>query len=219
MTTHSTRLVIFAKAPQPGNVKTRLIPFLGAVGAAQLAHRMLAHTLTEAVAALTIGHIDSVELCMSPPPSDLAWGDTPIPSCVLSSDQGQGDLGARMARAVARITAAEGPQQQARQQVLLVGTDCPALTVRHLGEAARQLQRHDAVLLPATDGGYVLLGLKEHCPPLFTDIAWSTAAVASITRMRLALSGRSMWQGPTLHDIDEPADLHALPPSLQIGIF
>ena len=219
MTTHSTRLVIFAKAPQPGNVKTRLIPFLGAVGAAQLAHRMLAHTLTEAVAALTIGHIDSVELCMSPPPSDLAWGDTPIPSCVLSSDQGQGDLGARMARAVARITAAEGPQQQARQQVLLVGTDCPALTVRHLGEAARQLQRHDAVLLPATDGGYVLLGLKEHCPPLFTDMAWSTAAVASITRMRLALSGRSMWQGPTLHDIDEPADLHALPPGLQIGIF
>ena len=219
MTTRSTRLVIFAKAPQPGNVKTRLIPLLGAVGAAQLARRMLAHTLTEAVAALTIGHIDSVELCMSPPPGDPAWGDTPIPSCVTSSDQGQGDLGARMARAVARVTAAGEPQQPRRQQVLLIGTDCPTLTARHLGEAARQLQRHDAVLLPATDGGYVLLGLKAHCPPLFTDMAWSTAAVASSTRMRLALSRRSVWQGPTLHDIDEPADLHALPPSLQFGIF
>jgi len=79
-------------------------------------------------------------------------------------------------------------------------------------EAERQLARHDAVLLPVADGGYILIGLKAPCPALFTDMPWSTPAVAAETLRRMAELGLRVWQGPTLHDIDEPADLARLPP-------
>jgi rSAM/selenodomain-associated transferase 1 len=193
-------LVIFAKAPQPGAVKTRLIPALGAEGAAALARRMLDHTLQQALAT----SVGPVELCMSPAPDDMDWQGVALPDGVQRTAQGEGDLGQRMARAVARITG----QQEA---VLLFGTDSPALTATHLMEAERQLARHDAVLLPVADGGYILIGLKAPCPALFTDMPWSTPAVAAETLRRMAALGLRVWQGPTLHDIDEPADLAHLP--------
>jgi hypothetical protein len=193
-------LVVFAKAPQPGAAKTRLIPALGAEGAADLARRMLARTLQQALAA----GVGPVELCMSPAPGYKAWHGVALPAGVACTAQGEGDLGQRMARAVARVT---GQQQS----VLLFGTDCPALTAAHLREADRQLARHDAVLLPVADGGYILIGLKTPCPELFTDMAWSTPAVAAETLRRMAALGLREWQGPTLHDIDEPADLAHLP--------
>lgn len=196
-----TRLVIFAKAPQPGAVKTRLIPALGAEGAAALARRMLSHTLQQALAA----GVGPVELCMSPAPGDAAWQSVALPTAVVRTAQDEGDLGQRMASTVARIT-------RQRQSVLLFGTDCPALTATHLAEAARQLAQHDAVLLPVADGGYILIGLKTPCPELFTDMPWSTPAVAAETLRRIAALGLRVWQGPTLHDIDEPADLARLPP-------
>lgn len=199
-----TKLVIFAKAPQPGAAKTRLIPALGAEGAAALARRMLVHTLQQALAA----RAGPVELCMSPAPGDKAWHGVALPDGVARTAQGEGDLGQRMARAVARVT---GQQQS----VLLFGTDCPALTAAHLAEAGRQLARHDAVLLPVTDGGYILIGLKAPCPGLFTDMPWSTPAVAAETLRRMAALGLRVWQGPTLHDIDEPADLARLPLEFQ----
>jgi rSAM/selenodomain-associated transferase 1 len=195
-----TTLVIFSKAPQPGAAKTRLIPALGAEGAANLARRMLAHTLQQALAA----GAGPVELCMSPAPGDIAWQGVELPAGVTCTAQGEGDLGQRMGRAVARVT---GQQQSA----LLFGTDCPSLTAAHLMEAGRQLARHDAVLLPVADGGYILIGLKTPCPELFTDMPWSTPAVAAETLRRMAALGLRVWQGPTLHDIDEPADLARLP--------
>ena len=195
-----TRLVIFAKAPQPGSVKTRLIPALGAEGAATLAHRLLTHTLQQALAA-TVGE---VELCMNPMPSDPAWLGVAIQRSVQQTAQGDGDLGERMARAVARI-AARGSSPNT--SVLLIGTDCPMLTARLLTQAAQQLERNDAVLLAAHDGGYVLLGLKSPCPELFEDMPWSTSVVAAETMRRMAKLKLRFWQGPTLHDIDEPADL------------
>lgn len=194
-----TTLVIFAKAPQPGTAKTRLIPALGAEGAADLARRMLVHTLQQALAA----GVGPVELCMSPPPGDRAWQGVALPDGVARTAQGEGDLGQRMARAVARVTA-QGP-------MLLFGTDCPSLTAAHLAEAGRQLARHHAVLLAVADGGYILIGLKTPCPELFTDMAWSTSAVAAETLRRMAALGLHVWQGPMLHDIDEPADLAHLP--------
>lgn len=194
-------LVIFAKAPQPGAAKTRLIPALGAEGAADLARRMLAHTLQQALAA----GVGPVELCMSPAPGHAAWHGVALPAGVTCTAQGEGDLGQRMARAVARVT---GKQES----VLLFGTDCPALTAAHLREADRQLARHDAVLLPVADGGYILIGLKTPCPELFTDMPWSTPAVAAETLRRMAARGLRVWRGPMLHDIDEPADLARLPP-------
>ena len=198
---HSARLVVFAKAPQAGQVKTRLIPALGAEGARALAQRMLAHVLQQALQA----NAGPVELCMSPPPGDAAWDNVAIPAAVLRTAQGEGDLGERMARAVQRVTADNG------QPVLLMGSDCPALTAAVIQEAARQLQTHDALLVPVADGGYVLIGLKSPCPTLFTQMPWSTASVAAETLSRMAALGLKVWRGPLLHDIDEPADLTHLP--------
>lgn len=198
---HSARLVVFAKAPQAGQVKTRLIPALGAEGASALAQRMLAHVLQQALQA----NAGPVELCMSPPPGDPAWENVAIPVAVLRTAQGEGDLGQRMARAVRRVTADVG------MPVLLMGSDCPALTADVLREAARQLQTRDALLVPVADGGYVLIGLKSPCPTLFSQMPWSTASVAAETLARMAALGFKVWRGPLLHDIDEPADLAHLP--------
>lgn len=199
--TTKPRLVIFAKAPQIGTVKTRLIPALGAQGATELARTMLSHTLQQALAA----DIGPVELCMSPPPDDPAWQGIALPNAIERSTQGEGDLGERMARAVQRVTT------ELAQPVLLMGTDCPALDARHLTQAALQLAQHDAVLVPVADGGYILIGLKAPCPEIFSHMPWSTSVVAAETRQRLAALGLRVWPGPQLHDIDEPADLAHLP--------
>jgi len=201
MSTKQPRLVLFAKAPHAGAVKTRLIPALGAQGAAELAHHMLSHTLQQALDA----QIGPVELCMSPPPQDPAWHGITLPDAVLRSAQGEGDLGQRMARAAERVTT------QYRQPLLLLGTDCPSLTTARLIAAAHQLQTHDAVLVPATDGGYVLIGLKSPCPEVFTQMPWSTSSVASETRRRMDALHLRVWQDWPLHDIDEPTDLVHLP--------
>jgi len=201
MAQEPVRLVVFAKAPQPGAAKTRLIPALGAEGAAALARRMLAHSLQEALGA----QAGPVELCMSPGPDDPAWRDVAPPHAIIRSGQGSGDLGARMAGAIHRVTT------EHRQPVMLMGTDCPALTAGRMAEAAEQLQAHDAVLVPAADGGYVLIGLKLPCPELFGAMPWSTSAVAAETLRRMKALGLRVWIGPQLHDIDEPADLAHLP--------
>jgi rSAM/selenodomain-associated transferase 1 len=194
------RIVIFAKAPLPGQVKTRLIPSLGAQGAADLARRMLTHTLAQAVAAA----VGPVEFCVSPSPQDPAWESMGVPAVARWSDQGDGDLGTRMARAAQRTLAAG-------EAVLLIGTDCPALDAGHLRHAATVLQQVDATIIPTSDGGYVLLGLNRfHCR-LFEGIEWSTPGVARETRRRLVELGWGVQEAAPLHDIDEPADLRWLP--------
>ncbi len=202
----STRLVVFAKAPQAGVAKTRLIPALGAQGAADLALRMLQHTLQQAMAA----NVGPVELCMSPGPDDAAWAGVALPATVQRTDQGGGDLGQRMARAVARVTASNQP-------VLLMGSDCPALNAARIAEAAQALAQFDAALVPVADGGYVLVGLHAPCPAIFADMAWSTPSVAAVTLQRLAALGQRVWVGPMLHDIDEPADLVHMPVDLRLA--
>jgi rSAM/selenodomain-associated transferase 1 len=143
---------------------------------------------------------------MSPGPDDPAWQGVDLSDEVLRADQGEGDLGERMARAVRRVTTGG-----CARPVLLMGTDCPELSAALLKEAARQLAHHDAVMLPVADGGYVLLGLRADCPAVFSDMAWSTPAVAAETLRRLAAQGLSVWLGPTLRDVDEPADLLHVP--------
>ena len=201
---NTPRLVVFAKAPLAGLAKTRLIPALGAEGAARLARRFLDHAMAQAIQA----GVGLVELCLSPGPDDSAWHGVKRPDVVSCTDQGEGDLGARMARAVHRVTA--GPHGQ---PILLMGTDCPQLTAGILRDAAAQLTQHDAALIPVADGGYVLLGLRAPCPALFSEMAWSTPAVTAETQRRLAALGLSVWVGPTLNDIDEPADLRFVPGS------
>ncbi len=190
-----TRIVIFAKAPLPGAAKTRLIPALGADGAARLAADMLARTVAEAIAA----NLGEPELCVSPSAGSPDW-EPFRPRGVLMTDQGSGDLGERLARATSRILAVG-------QRALLIGTDCPDLGAGRLRAAARQLATHDAVMYPAHDGGYVLLGLARFHASLFTDLAWSTASVARETVARIHALGWSVHVGETLHDIDEPEDL------------
>jgi hypothetical protein len=199
--TTAPRLIVFAKAPVAGQAKTRLIPALGAPGAARLASTLLGHAVEQALAS----SVGPVELCVSPAPQDPSWTDLlPQHPALQLSDQGSGDLGERMARAAQRALAAGQP-------VLLMGTDCPGLTVDRLREAAQHLRSHDAVLIPAFDGGYVLLGLRRFDGSLFSGIAWSTASVADATRARIARLGWSLASLPTLHDIDEPDDLQWLP--------
>jgi hypothetical protein len=185
-----TRIVIFAKAPVPGRVKTRLIPELGADGAAKTARRMLDWTVLQAR-----GTGLPVELCGEPDPA--TWY-RPRPGVEFTA-QGEGDLGERLERAARRVLAA-GP-------VLLVGSDCPELGRARLVAAAEALSARDAVIHPALDGGYVLLGLRRLDPSLFADIAWSTDAVAAQTIARIEALGWSLHVGEALRDVDVPEDL------------
>jgi rSAM/selenodomain-associated transferase 1 len=194
-----TRIVIFAKAPVPGKVKTRLIPALGESGAARLAHRMLLATVAEAEAAC----LAIPELCATPHPDDLEWHPF-LPRAKLTfSGQGDGDLGDRLARAAARVIR-EG------ENILLIGTDCPGLDRRKLREAAAALAANDAIVHPTLDGGYALLGLRRFDALLFENIAWSGPQVAVDTISRIEALGWSVSVRETLRDLDEPEDLEAV---------
>jgi len=195
-----TRIVIIAKAPIAGFAKTRLIPALGAEGAARLARRMLRHAVETALDA----EVGPVELCVAPSPDHPLWKTLDLPGGLEWSEQGDGDLGARMARAAERTTAAG-------EAALLIGTDCPGLTARHLRTAAEGLADHDAALVPSVDGGYALLALRRFHPCLFTRMPWSTDAVAFETLCRIGRLGWSVKSARPLRDIDEPADLAWLP--------
>jgi uncharacterized protein len=197
------RIVIMAKAPVAGFAKTRLIPALGAEGAAQLALKMLNHTLATAIAS----KLGAIEICATPDPTDSAWQDLDLPntpSNVTWSAQGNGDLGERMARAVARTT-------RGGEDVILIGTDCPAIDAFTLHEAAQALHAYDASLLPTYDGGYALLALKSFDKRLFENIPWSTSTVALQTLQIMAQINCEVKVLQTLHDIDEPLDLAQLP--------
>ncbi|MEO8141224.1 MAG: TIGR04282 family arsenosugar biosynthesis glycosyltransferase [Sphingomicrobium sp.] len=191
----TTRIVIFAKAPVPGRVKTRLIPLLGEEGASRLAGRMLADTVAHAKSA----RLSTPELCALPDPDDPSW-NAHRPAGVWLSGQGPGDLGQRMATAAKRVIGGG-------DRILLIGTDCPDLDGQRLRSAAAQLETHDAVIYPARDGGYVLLGLARTDPSIFAGIVWSTATVASETIARIKALGWKLFVGDKLSDVDEPADL------------
>lgn len=191
------RIIVFAKAPVAGQAKTRLAPLLGFDGAAALARAMLQTTCTEAQAVVGA----KVELCTSPDPQDASW-DGLRPPGIAATAQGEGDLGARLARAAARAID-EGDQP------VLIGTDCPALDRTRVSKACRMLEQYDAVIHPTEDGGYALLGLKTFSPLLFTDIAWSGPDVAAQTFARLDQLGLRYRTGEVLRDIDEPADYEA----------
>jgi len=185
-----TRILIFAKAPVPGRVKTRLIPALGAEGAAALAREMLEATVEEALATGL-----AVELCGEPEPA--GWYAA-RPGLALT-DQGDGDLGERLARAAGRVLGED--------RILLIGADCPELDRGRLRAAAEALEDHDAVIHPAHDGGYALLGLRRFDPSVFEGIDWSTPVVAGQTIAKIGALRWSLRIGETLRDVDEPEDL------------
>jgi hypothetical protein len=201
------RIIIFAKAPEPGFAKTRLIPVLGAQGAADLARQMLLHTLNEAIAA----DIGTVELCATPALNDAAWRAITLPGGIATSDQGEGDLGARMVRAARRAI-------EQGERVLLIGTDCVEMSAELLQQTGQALDDHEAVIHCTADGGYALLGLTRFSPFLFGDIPWSTDEVASLTIARLGQLGWTLHVGKMLHDVDEPQDMDRLPPHWSVDV-
>lgn len=190
-----TRIIVFAKAPVPGRVKTRLIPALGEEGAAKLARAMLLSTLGEAQAAA----VGRPELCADPDPADPAW-ERLVPAGFWLSAQGDGELGERLARAVKRGLRRDNA-------VVLIGTDCPALDRQKLRRIANELRNADAVIYPAIDGGYVALGLRQYDRSIFENIAWSGSMVARHTIERIEALGWRLHVGGTFRDVDTPEDL------------
>lgn len=186
-------VAILAKAPLPGLTKTRLIPRLGAAGAAALQDWLLRRSVATALAA----ELGPVVLWGAPDCTHPAFAGL---GPVRLHDQPAGDLGARMLAAV----------DPAAAGTLIIGTDCPLLTPALLRQAAAALAGHDAVVIPAEDGGYVLLGLHRPEPRLFADIAWSTAQVMAQTRARLRELGWCWQELPALWDVDRPADVDRL---------
>ena len=194
------RIIIFTKAAQAGFTKTRLIHVLGKQGTANLAKKMLIHTLNQSLEA----GVGPVEMCVTPSPSDPIWQEFTILGEFEYSDQGTGDLGERLSRVTQRVI-------DRGESLLLIGTDCTQLTATHLQRAKEGLHNFDSILIPATDGGYVLFGLNFFHASLFESIKWSTDTVYAETTERLDTLGRTTKIFPSMNDIDEPKDLKFLP--------
>jgi rSAM/selenodomain-associated transferase 1 len=198
-------IAVFAKAPVAGESKTRLIPLLGEEGAAAAQRAMCLRTLTTA--------------CAAAPGNVSLWtaGDRGHPfftECATRfaldwHAQCDGDLGMRMADCLRRLV-------RQHETVLLIGTDCPVLSPASLNEAAHALQQGASmVFTPAEDGGYVLVGAREHGADGGTDsafsqafrmIAWGTSEVMQQTRARLAEAGCEWHECTVLWDVDTPLD-------------
>ena len=176
-----TKIIVFARAPRAGRVKTRLIPLLGDQGAARLHARLLRRALTTALEA------------------DLG----PVELWTLRRQRGA-DLGARMYHAFARSL-------RRAERVVLIGSDCPVLRGRDLRKAARWLAGGaDAVFAPAEDGGYALVALRRVSPRLFRGVEWGGAQVMAQTRARLAALGWRWRELPLVWDVDRPEDYRRL---------
>jgi hypothetical protein len=193
------RLLVFARAPVPGLVKTRLIPALGAEGAAALHRRLLERTLATACAVAP----GRVELWCTPDPAAPAFAAAAERWGVVLRRQPPGDLGARMHAALAAAL-------DSGTRALLIGCDCPALTAADLEQAFAALDADDVVLGPAADGGYVLVGARRLSPLLFMGIDWGGPRVLRQTRARLVALGWRWHELRTLWDVDRPEDLARL---------
>ena len=190
-------IAVFARAPVPGAAKTRLIPALGALGAAHLHTELTEHALAQAVAA----GLGPVELWCAPDCAHPFFAACARDHGVALREQPPGDLGARMLFAF----------EQARGPLLLMGSDCPSITVDDLRACARALEEGaDAVFLPAEDGGYGLVGAAGPIPQIFAGIEWGGERVMAQTRDRLASEGLTWREVRTVWDVDRPEDLRRL---------
>ncbi|WP_334190445.1 TIGR04282 family arsenosugar biosynthesis glycosyltransferase [Noviherbaspirillum sp.] len=200
MTPQNCALIIFAKAPIPGQVKTRLAQTIGDQAAARLATHMLHDTLHRAIAA----RVGPVELCCAPDTTHREFRHAAAQYDISLTMQGGGDLGERMYRALERALLRH-------PCALLIGTDAPALGIGQLRRAADALLTNPAVFVPATDGGYVLVGMNEPMLSLFDDIPWSTAGVMQRTRERIVQLGIDVAELEPVADVDIPDDLKHVP--------
>ena len=186
-------IAVFARAPVAGAVKTRLIPALGAQGAARLQEQLIERSLAAACAVAGA----RVTLWVAGDPAHPFIGAIARRFAVGVATQEGADLGARMAHAFA----------QTRAPLVLIGTDCPQLEPDDLAAAAALLAANDVVLQPAADGGYVLIASAAPQPVLFEAIPWGGSEVLRETLLRAAAAGLRCALRPTRHDLDTPEDL------------
>lgn len=196
-TNNRVSIAILAKAPIPGYAKTRLISAIGAHAAAILQERLTERTVATALSA----DVGPVTVWCAPDSTHSAFLKLVSRSRITLRPQPEGDLGKRMLVATA---AHNGP-------VLVIGTDCPAMTDVHLRGAADALREGtEVILIPAEDGGYVLIGTRSVQPSLFTDIAWGKNSVLAETRGRVIVHRLVLTERPPLWDVDTEDDLARL---------
>ena len=197
---------VFAKPPRAGEVKTRLSGALGRAGAATLAKGFFADTWAS-VSCRPWAHVLLATTDSEPPV-------LPGPTSTERWLQGSGDLGDRMESVLARALGL-----RLGDPVLALGCDSPDLPFDRLELAREALSSHDAVLGPAEDGGYYLLGLKR-CPPgLLAGLPWSTAETCARTHERLVEAGLSVHRLEPWFDVDTPEDLSRLIVRLQQDVL
>jgi len=193
-------VIVFARAPQPGRAKTRLVPRLGEWGAARLQRRLTHRTLRVAQAA----RCGPVELHGAPRARHAFFLQCARKLNIALRSQRGHDLGERMFNAIAHGL-------RRHRAVILVGTDCPALRASDLRRAAAALTGGcDAVIAPAEDGGYPLIGLRRVSRRLFERIAWGGPGVFARTAEELDRLGWRWRRLRTLWDLDRPEDLARL---------
>lgn len=201
----NTALVIFAKAPVPGQVKTRLCPPLTPDEAATLHGSFVLDTLERTRTAVTKLKLPIDRYLACAPSSTLVFFKIMEErQGVKSIDQVGEDLGARMYQAFETMFG------RGFQRVLIVGTDVPSLPLDHYKQALALLEKHDLVLGPALDGGYYLIGLNKPAPALFDNIPWSTDQVLAFTKEKAQNLGMTYALLPEWRDIDTIDDLKAL---------
>ena len=191
-------LVIFARAPRPGHVKTRIAAQLGAMAAVEI-YRSLAEQ-TIAMARMGTGYGVTIEY--SPRDSESLMRDW-LGGSLSLRPQCDGDLGARMAAAIDEEFA------RGAQRVVLIGTDCPGLTFSLIESAFVSLEQTDVVLGPATDGGYYLVGVARPYPEIFQDVPWSSPTTLCVTLDRARERKLRVSLLDELADIDTADDWRA----------
>jgi uncharacterized protein len=197
-------VIVFVKAPRSGTVKTRLACTLGNETACDIYKALVASVLR------TFSSFPSVQLRFSP---DDALSDiTPwLRPGWAAHPQGPGDLGQRMLRAFAHSFG------RGMSKVIIIGSDCPEITLRDIDQASDALSSHGLVLGPATDGGYWLIGLTKSEPALFEEITWSSRHVLAETLARAAALGIRVHLLRSLSDIDTAEDWERCQCSKQAG--
>jgi len=205
MSSPLSKLIIFAKAPIAGTVKTRLQPQYSAQNAASLQEYFILKTVEMAS---NLKKVD-IELRCAPDDSHLIFKQCVNQYGITSKPQQGRDLGERMKNALAEALTEHS-------QAVVIGTDCPDITPAYLNEAFSKLEYGvDAVIGPAMDGGYVLLGLRSFSPLLFENVRWGTEQVLSATQQNLHLLNWNWDELNTLRDIDTPEDLAHFPDILR----
>ncbi len=196
-----TNILIMARAPRTGQVKTRLEPRLGPEGCARLQAELIRHT---AAWALETGSRTWLAFTPSRAGAEMA---ALVPDRVMLFPQTSGDLGARLEHATRRIFRERpGP-------LIVVGTDAPLLGPEQYEAASRALaDGHDACLVPALDGGYTLIALARPTPSAFAidPAAWGGPDVHELTLKALQGAGLDAAVLAPVGDLDTPADTSAL---------